>query len=759
MEHHGHAEHKPTTARSEEGKLVLQIRDFLPPDCSDRVEARLLDVPGVRAASLNPMMGTVTVTLAPEGSPEAVVQRLREIGIECGARPSTVQMAEAEHRAHATGRPAEHDHHAMMEEEMRRRFLAVLGLAIPVLILSPTIQFWAGYRLPDLPGLNLVLVILASIIVVYGGVPFYRGAATALRARTADMDVLVSLAVLSGYLYSVGATFLFAASDFYWEVSTLVLFLLFGHWMEMRSVRGASGALRELVRFIPPSANRLRADGSIEEVETAHLVVGDVVLVRPGEKIPIDGVVLEGASSVNEALVTGESKPVSKGPGANVLGGTINGEGVLRVRVTRTGEETALAQIVNLVREAQESKPRVQRLADRAATALTLIAVSLGVVTFAYWFGVARADSLFALTLMITVFVIACPHALGLAIPTVTVISTTMGAQRGLLIRNADGLEAAKDLDTVLFDKTGTLTTGRFGVTDVIPFGSWSEADMLRLAAGVERNSEHVIAKAIVAHTESRGLALPEVVDFTALPGKGARAKAERHSVVLGNRALLKDLGLEPPAEADRLAAQGKTTVHAVIDDRLAGVIALADLIRDESREAVAGLKTMGLGVAMLTGDNRATAAYVAGQLGLDTFFAEVLPGDKAAAVERLQKRGQRVAMVGDGVNDAPALVQADVGIAIGAGTDVAMESADIVLVRNDPRDVVRLIRLSRLTSSKMRQNLVWATGYNAVALPLAAGVGVPVGIVLRPEWGALFMAASSVIVVTNALLMRRKAV
>src|SRR5881628_2001881 len=454
MEHHGHAEHMPIVARSAEGKLVLQIRDYLPPDCSDRVEARLLDVPSVRAVSLNPR--TVTVTLAPEGSPEAVVQRLREIGLECGARPSTVQIVAAEHRAHATGRPAEHDHNAMMEQEMRRRFLVVLGLAIPVLILSPTIQSWAGFRLPDLVGLNFVLVVLASIIVLYGGVPFYRGAATTLRARTADMDVLVSLAVLSGYLYSVGATFLFAAPDFYWEVSTLVLFLLFGHWMEMRSVRGASGALRELVKLIPPSANRVKADGSIEEVETALLILGDVVLVRPGEKVPIDGVVLEGASSVNEALVTGESKPVSKSPGDNVLGGTINGEGAIRARVAKTGEETALAQIVNLVREAQESKPRVQRLADRAATALTLIAVSLGLATFAYWFGVARTDTLFALTLMITVFVIACPHALGLAIPTVTVISTTMGAQRGLLIRNAEGLEAARDVHTVVFDKTGT---------------------------------------------------------------------------------------------------------------------------------------------------------------------------------------------------------------------------------------------------------------------------------------------------------------
>jgi len=476
-----------------------------------------------------------------------------------------------------------------------------------------------------------------------------------------------------------------------------------------------------------------------------------------GEKVPIDGIVIGGESSVNEALVTGESKPVPKRTGDAVLGGTINGEGSLRVRVTKIGEETALAQIVNLVRQAQETKPTVQRLADRAATALTLIAVTLGVATYLYWFGLARTDSLFALTLMITVFVIACPHALGLAVPTVTIISTTMAARNGILILNAEGLEVAKDLQTVIFDKTGTLTTGRFGVSEVVAFDPWKEADLLRLAAAVERNSEHVIAKAIVAHAESNGVTIPDAVDFTAIPGKGARAKVDRHAVVLGNRALLEDMGLGSTAEADRLAAQGKTTVLVMLDDRLAGVITLADVIRGESREAVAELKAMGLRVAMLTGDNRATAAYVAEQLRLDTFFAEVLPGDKAAAVERLQKVGQRVAMIGDGVNDAPALVQADVGIAIGAGTDVAVESADIVLVRNDPRDVVRLVRLSRLTSSKMRQNLVWATGYNAVALPLAAGVGVPAGIVLRPEWGALFMAASSIIVVTNALLMKRR--
>jgi Cu2+-exporting ATPase len=672
-------------------------------------------------------------------------------------KESHAHLAHETHPATAPPMAMGHDHRGMMEQDLRRRFFVVLVLTIPVLVLSPTIQSWAGYRLPNLPAANLILATLASIITLYGGLPFFRGAGTALRARTADMDVLVSLAILSGYLYSLGATFLFAASDFYWEISTLVLFLLFGHWMEMRSVRGASGALQELVKLIPPTANRVRPDGSIEEVATASLTVGDVVLVRPGEKVPIDGVVLEGESSVNEALVTGESRPVPKREGDEVLGGTLNGDGVLRVRVTKTGGETAIAQIMNLVRQAQETKPRVQRLADRAATALTLIAVALGIVTFLYWFGFAKADSLFALTLMITVFVIACPHALGLAIPTVTVLATTMGAQRGLLIRNAEGLEIARDVHTVVFDKTGTLTRGEFGVSDVIALGGWSETDLLRIAAAVERNSEHVIAKAIVARAESQGLGRPDVFDFAAIPGKGARAKVERHAVALGNQALLEDLGLRPSEEAAQLAVQGKSIVHVVVDGRLVGIIALADLIRDESRQAVRDLKAVGIRVAMLTGDNRATAAYVAGRLGIDTVFAEVLPGDKAATIERLQKEGQRVAMVGDGVNDAPALVQADVGIAIGAGTDVAMESADIVLVRNDPRDVVRLIRLSRLTGTKMRQNLLWATGYNAVALPLAAGAGVPAGIVLRPEWGALFMAASSIIVVTNALLMKRR--
>ncbi len=753
--HEGHGE----MAGVDQGRLTLQIRDFMSPDCSCQIEDRVLEVPGVHHAELNTLTGELSVHLTAEGSAEAVVQQLKQCGYECGARLGATEMSHEEHQAHAAGTAPEHDHHAMMEADMRKRFLVTLVLTVPVLLLSPTIQAWAGLRIPAFVGADLILFALATIIVVYGGWPFYKGAYKSLRNRKAGMDVLVSLAVVAGYLYSVGSTFLFVAPDFYWEMSTLVLFLLFGHWMEMRSIRGATGALRELVKLIPPTANRLRDDGTVEEVATGDLQVGDLVLVRPGEKVPIDGTIVSGETSVNEAMVTGESKPVPKAEGDPVLGGTVNGEGAVRVQVAKTGEETALAQIVNLVRQAQETKPRVQMQADRAATYLTLIAITLSAATFGYWYGLAHAESLFALTLAITVLVISCPHALGLAIPTVTMISTTMGAHRGLLIRNAEGLEAAKNVDVVIFDKTGTLTKGEFGVTDVVAWGNPDGDELLGLAAAVEQNSEHVIAKAIVAHAQEKGLVLPAVTRFKAIPGKGARANVNGQSILLGNRALVRDQKLKPAKEAAALASQGKTVVHVVIDGEVAGVIGLADLIREESREAVASLRALGIRVAMLTGDNKATAAFVSEELDLDTFFAEVLPEDKANAVAQLQAEGQTVAMVGDGVNDAPALVQADVGIAIGAGTDVAMESADIVLVRNDPRDVVRLIRLSRLNGQKMRQNLLWATGYNAAALPLAAGLGVPVGIILRPEWGALFMAASSIIVVVNALLMKRKPV
>ncbi|MFX1411573.1 MAG: heavy metal translocating P-type ATPase, partial [Promethearchaeota archaeon] len=527
--------------------------------------------------------------------------------------------------------------------------------------------------------------------------------------------------------------------------------------LEMRAVRGTAGALRELVKLIPPTANRI-VDDRVEEVPTAQVQPGDLLLVRPGEKVPIDGEVVAGQSSVNEALITGESKPVSKQPSDVVIGGTLNGEGSLRVRVTRTGDETALAQIIALVKEAQASKPPVQRLADRAAHWLTIIAVCVSVGAFLFWLLVGGQPLVFALTLAVTVLVIACPHALGLAIPVVTTISTSLGARNGMLVRNAGATETARRLDVVVFDKTGTLTRGEFGVTDVVPLADWDEETLLRRVAALEVNSEHVIAQGIVRSARERDVVLSTATDFRAIPGKGAQAMVDGVPLVVGNRALLADRGLTAPDDP-RLAAlarEGKTVVYAAADGQVVGAIALADLIREESRAAVRTLQGLDLQVAMLTGDSQAVADWVAGELGLDIVFAEVRPEQKADKVKSLQAEGQVVAMVGDGINDAPALVQADVGIAIGAGTDVAIESADVVLVRNDPRDVVGLIRLSRATMRKMRQNLVWATGYNVIAIPAAAGVLQPWGIVLRPEWGALIMSASTVIVALNALLLRR---
>jgi len=546
--------------------------------------------------------------------------------------------------------------------------------------------------------------------------------------------------------------------DFYWEISTLVAVLLLGHWLEMRAVRGTAGALKELTKLIPPMANRIAEDGSIEEVPTSEVQKGNLLLVRPGEKVPMDGRVVEGQSSVNEAMITGESKPVTKTVGDEAIGGTLNGEGALRIHVEKTGEETALAQIINLVKEAQASKPPVQRLADRAAHWLTIIAVVVALGTFLFWFFISTQSLVFALTLAVTVLVIACPHALGLAIPVVTTISTSLGARHGMLIRNAQATETARRLDAVIFDKTGTLTKGEFGVTDVVPLGGWDEETLLRRVAAVEVNSEHTIAQGIVRAAQKRELSLPQATDFEAVPGKGAKATVEGDHLFIGNQALMEQVGAAVPNDPRlaELAKQGKTVIYVAADGLLVGALALADLIRDESREAVRALKQMGLEVAMLTGDSQAVADYVAAELGLDTVFAEVRPEQKADKVKELQRQGKVVAMVGDGINDAPALVQANVGIAIGAGTDVAVQSADVVLVKNDPRDAVRLIRLSQATMSKMRQNLVWATAYNVIAIPMAAGVLQPLGIVLRPEWGALIMSASTVIVAVNALLLRR---
>jgi Cu2+-exporting ATPase len=662
-----------------------------------------------------------------------------------------------EHEAMKMKKPAAHDHHAMMEAEMKRHFLVALIFTIPVLILSPSIQGWIGYSLPPSLYWSPLLVLSATIVILYGGFIFYRDSIRSLRMHALDMNVLVSIALLSGYLYSLGSTYVFVAPDFYWEISTLATFILFGHWMEMKAVRRASGALRELVKLIPPTANLMR-NGEVVSVPTSRIRVGDVVLIRPGGKVPVDGKVIKGETSINEAMVTGESKPVEKRKGSEVIGGTINAEGAIQVRVTKTGEQTAIAQIIKLVEQAITSKPKVQTLADRAASYLTMIAIIVGGGTFFFWFWVG-AGILFALTLAVTVIVITCPHALGLAIPTVTSVSTTMAAKKGILVKNAEALEIAKSIDIVVFDKTGTLTKGEFGVTDIVKLGDWGVREIMAIAATIEANSEHVIAKAIVKKAREESLPRKKAENFTAIPGKGAKATIDNDLVYVGNANLLRDLKIDPRKSGSivsKLSSQGKTVVYIATGKKLQGLIAMADLVREESREAVSNLKQLGLEVAMLTGDNKQTAAYVAKELHLDNFFAEVLPDQKASVVKKLQARGKRVAMVGDGINDAPALVQANVGIAIGAGTDVAVESADVVLMKNDPRDVSKLINLSKKTMHKMNENLAWATGYNALAIPVAAGILVPFGIVLPPAFAAITMSLSSISVVVNALLLRR---
>ncbi|HEY9204449.1 MAG TPA: copper-translocating P-type ATPase [Candidatus Methanoperedens sp.] len=737
--------------------IRLKVRDYISPECVCKVEDMVNSIEHVAGSTFDPVNNLLTVK-AHKGmvSGGDIIEGLRKCRVLCEERKSVYDKAE--HEAIGAKKPTPHDHHAMMEAEMKRHFLVAFIFTIPVLILSPSIQGWAGYTLPPNPVWSFLLVLAASVVILYGGFVFYKGSVTSLKLHTLDMNVLVSIALLSGYLYSLGSTFFFKAPDFYWEISTLATFILFGHWMEMKAQRRASGALKELVKLIPPAANLLR-DGKVIEFSTSDLKVGDIVLVKPGEKVPIDGVVIDGETSINESMVTGESKPVEKRKESKVIGGTINIEGAIQVRVTKTGEETAIAQIIKLVEQSMSSKPRVQKFADRAAGYLTLIAIFVGGGTFIFWFGIG-AGSLFALTLAITVVVITCPHALGLAIPVVTSISTTMAANKGILVKNAEALEIAKTIDIVVFDKTGTLTRGEFGVTDIIRFGDWSEREILENTAAIEINSEHVIAKGIVKKAQEEGLQNIKAEKFSAIPGKGARAFVGKYEVYAGNANLMRDMKINPEEYQDavsKLSSQGKTVVYVAANMELQGLIAMADLIRDESREAVKALKELGLEVAMLTGDNKQTAAYVARELGLTTFFAEVLPDQKANTIKTLQDKKKKVAMVGDGINDAPALVQADVGIAIGAGTDVAVESADVVLIRNDPGDVSRLINLSNKTMRKMNENLVWATGYNVVAIPVAAGILVPYGIVLRPEFGAVTMSLSSISVVINALLMRRE--
>ncbi|MDD5083065.1 MAG: copper-translocating P-type ATPase, partial [Dehalococcoidales bacterium] len=638
--------------------------------------------------------------------------------------------------------------------ELRKRFWICLVITIPVLILSPVIQEFLGLRESiRFAGDQYFLFGLSSVIFFYGGFPFLKGLYDELKSGTPGMMTLVALAITVAYAYSTAVVFGLSGGVFFWELATLVDIMLLGHWIEMRSVMGASRALEELARLMPAEAHRLRPDGSIEDVPLDKLMVGDRVVIKPGEKIPADGQVTNGETSVNEAMLTGESNPVPKQAGAKVIGGSINGEGSITVEVRKTGADSYLSQVINLVKQAQESKSRTQDLANRAALWLTIIALVGGTVTIFVWLVILNRDLTFALERMVTVMVISCPHALGLAVPLVVAVSTTISARNGLLIRDRTAFEKARNIQVMLFDKTGTLTKGEFGVTDVITFQEGTdEKELLRYAASVETYSEHPIAKGVVS--SSPGLLPAE--SFRALPGRGAEARVNQREVKVVSPAFLKENNLSITDDRiDKLASQGKTVVFVVIDNKLKGAIALADIIRPESKQAISRLKEMGLKCMMITGDNRQVAQWVAAETGLDEYFAEVLPDKKAEQVREVQSRGLMVAMTGDGVNDAPALAQADVGIAIGAGTDIAVETADIILVRSNPLDAVAIIGLARATYRKMVQNLGWATGYNLLAIPLAAGVLYPIGVLLSPAVGALFMSLSTIIVAINARFLK----
>ncbi|TVR52941.1 MAG: heavy metal translocating P-type ATPase [Gemmatimonadales bacterium] len=641
----------------------------------------------------------------------------------------------------------------------RDRFWLSLALSIPVVFWSGHIQELLGYQAPEFPGTRWIPPVLGTVVFLYGGLVFLKGAWGELRDRLPGMMTLISLAILVAFLFSwVVELGLIQAEALWWELATLVTIMLLGHWIEMRSITQAQGALKELAKLLPDTATRI-TDGEEEEVSVEELRDGDLVLVRPGESFPADGTVSKGSGDVSEAMITGESRPVKKEEGDEVIAGTLNGENSLRMEVTGTGEDTKLSGIMRLVSEAQKSKSRAQHLADRAAQLLTGVAITAGAVTLVTWH-LLGADIDFSIVRMVTVLVIACPHALGLAVPLVVAISTTLGAQGGLLVRDRRGLEEARNLDTVIFDKTGTLTLGEFRVVEMAVAEGVSEDEALTLAAGVESDSEHPIARGIVQTAKDRELSIPSAEDFEAITGKGIAASVDGTRYHMGGPALLEaeDADVSTPIReaAEAAADRGQAAIYLLRDGEAMAVFAVADAIREESREAVRALQEQGLEVAMLTGDAQAVADAVAKELGIDTVFAEVLPEDKASKVEELQGQGKRVAMVGDGVNDAPALATADIGIAIGAGTDVAVEAGHIVLVRSDPRDIVRILTLSRATYRKMLQNLWWAAGYNIVAIPLAAGVLAGWDILLTPAVGAILMSASTVIVALNAQLLRR---
>lgn len=668
---------------------------------------------------------------------------------KCGMK--LVPLSSSEHDGH--------ENHTSMEQEFKKRFFVTLPLVIFTMLLSSNIQKWLGLSI-KFSGQELVLFAIGTFIFFFGGIPFFKAAKGELTNKNPGMMTLVAFAITVGYTFSVAATFLFPGESLYWEISTLISVFLLGHWLEMRAVRGATGALAELAKLIPPSTHVVKDNGEIVDIKTSEVKLGDKVLVKPGEKIPIDGIVSEGESSVDESMVTGESRPIGKKKRDKVIGGTLNQDGSLTIEVSKTGADTAVSQIIKLITEAQASKPNVQHLADRAAGVLFYVAVIAGFSSFFFWFFISPQGAVFAATVAVAAIVVACPHALGLAIPTVTTITSTLGAKNGILIKDMKGLEIARKISYVVFDKTGTLTKGEFGITDIIQNKDTriKRNDLLQMAAIVEVHSQHSIAKGIVNKAKEENILIPEVKDFKSFPGKGASGVVDGKNIAVGNKSLLNELGLDK--EINNLGdteSSDKTPVYVVVDQKLEGMILLADIIRKESKEAIRKLHGMGIKTAMLTGDTKDVAEVVGKELEVDKVFAEVLPEDKVNKIKELQNSGNIVAMVGDGVNDAPSLTQAHVGIAIGAGTDVAVESADIVLMKNDPLDVVKAISLSRKTNTKMVQNLIWATGYNVFAIPIAAGILYPsYGILLKPEWAALLMSASSVIVVFNALLLRR---
>jgi len=648
---------------------------------------------------------------------------------------------------------SEHEGHAI--EGFRKRFWISLGITIPILLLSPMIQHFLGLKETiRFNGDIYVLFALSSFVFFYGGYPFLKGLFNELKKKLPGMMTLIALAISVAYFYSSAVVFGIAGEVFFWELATLIDIMLLGHWIEMKSVMSASKALEELAKLMPDEAHKINDNGDVVDVYVSELKHKDKLLIKPGEKIPADGKIYEGKTSINEAMITGESKPVSKGEGNTVIGGSVNGEGSIKIEVEKIGDETFLSQIVKLVKEAQASKSKTQNLANRAAFWLTIVAITAGALTMFLWLMFTGESFNFALARTVTVMVIACPHALGLAVPLVVAVSTALSAKSGLLIRNRNAFEESRNIQAIIFDKTGTLTKGEFGVTETFSFDdNYDEKEILKYAASLESESEHPIAQGIVKSSEEKY----QLKEFNSLPGKGAEGKVNDKDVKVVSPGYLEEnkIEIKEKEKIEKLSREGKTVVFVIVDNQLIGAIALADIIREESKEAIKQLKEMGIKPMMLTGDNKQVAKWVADELELDDYFAEVLPDKKVEKVKEVQNRGMIVAMTGDGVNDAPALAQADVGIAIGAGTDVAVETADIILVRSNPKDVVNMIKFAKATYRKMIQNLIWATGYNVVAIPLAAGVLYSAGIVLSPALGAVLMSLSTIIVAINAKLLR----